>query len=130
MTLGISNRAAGRLVGCSHVAIGAAKRAGRIAVLADGWVLAEAVLDWNVARGAPRGGSHRTVTASRLLPPGSAGKEMNATSFPEAQRRKEYATARLRELQYEREAGATVRVEDAAREHGRQCAIIRTGFLA
>jgi hypothetical protein len=59
MKIGLSNRAAAKLAGCTHKAIGDAKEDGHLSALPDGSVTAEAVQEWMKNRRAPRGGYQR-----------------------------------------------------------------------
>lgn len=62
----LSNRAAAKLAGCSHVAIGKAIASGHLPTLPDGSVSPEAVQNWQESRRAPRGGNSRKVTTAKV----------------------------------------------------------------
>ncbi len=75
MAEGLSFRAAGRRVGCSHRAIAKAVQAGRITQHADGSLPPDGVDAWNRCRRTPRGGAHR----AKVSAPDIGGRIPNAT---------------------------------------------------
>jgi hypothetical protein len=62
MTYGLSNREAGRVAGCSHVAIAKAIKSGHLPTLPGGKIDPAALEKWREGRRAPRGGNSRQVT--------------------------------------------------------------------
>jgi hypothetical protein len=74
MAEGLSFRAAGRRVGCSHRAIAKAVQAGRITQHADGSLPPDGVDAWNRCRRTPRGGAHR----AKVCAPDIGGRIPNA----------------------------------------------------
>lgn len=147
MSQNLTNRQAARIAGCSHTAIADAKKSGHLPTLSDGNVTREAVEKWNTERRAPRGGKHRKL-ATQL-----AGKKLpvvlisNDADIPEkalaaltkegvfkdratAELYRDSYVARLRQIEYEREAGKVIEVEHVARIVGESLARVRTRLLA
>jgi hypothetical protein len=70
MSDGLSNRAAGKLAGCSHVAIAKAIEHGHLATLPDGKISPEALDKWNAGRRSARGGNSKPVTTQQVTKAG------------------------------------------------------------
>jgi hypothetical protein len=146
MPTGLSDRAAAKLAGCTHRAIGEAKKFGRLAKLADGSVSAEAVKKWNADRGPSRGGYKAPVSDAvskvqeisvRTGETSAAAVEriMAAAGIPlhdraEADRIKANYEALLRQLEYDTKSGLVVAVSEVAALVGAEYAQIRAKLLA
>lgn len=136
MALGLSNREAAKVAGCSHVAIGKAIRTGRLTPLADGSVDPDVLAAWNKQRGPHRGGNHRPVTAHPGETPAQAADRIIAESGvpthdrAEAERIIANYNALLRQLEYDTKSSVVAAVADIASMVGSEYAQVRTKLLA
>jgi hypothetical protein len=148
--LGLTNRQAAKLVGCTHKAIGDAKKTGHLISLSDGSVSPEAVKKWQASRRAPRGGYGDTVSsnppvklstsqvAALLMSDDEQAERALALLTAEgifetraaAELHRDSYIARMKQLQFEREAGQVVEVESVAKIVGESLARVRTRLLA
>lgn len=120
MALGLSDAAAGRLVGVSHVAIGKARKKGAIPTLSDGTIDPDRLAEWAEGRRTPRGGTARErlqVTAEVTAPiaaPAPVSTPVTASgAVPFACRRdaelaRDSWVAELRRIEFERESEKVV----------------------
>jgi geranylgeranyl pyrophosphate synthase len=153
---GLTDRAAAKLAGCSHVAIAKAKKRGRLLTLFDGSIDPDALQKWQRERRAPRGGNvsgnQRTVTTSKTVATDPVklaviAKERSGDPLCEeaislltdegvfanradAERHRDSYVARLRQLEYEEKAGKLLPA-DAVREAISVCCNkVKTRLLA
>ena len=159
-TASLSFRAAAQRIGCTHKAIGDAVEAGRIPLLPDGKVSAEAVDAWNAGRRAKRGGARRKQigapdsnrrkvstpkggAAAAGGPPAPAPAAINLAAFAQtlaaggmfadrasAELARDSYMARLRQLEFEERSGKLIEVDKVKAEIARACSAIRTRLLA
>lgn len=138
---GLSNREAARVAGVSHTAIAKAKKSGHLAVLANGNVSAEALDKWLSGRRAPRGNQVSRVAAGGTYSPVETDEQLECAiaaltaggtflDRAKAELHRDSYVARMRQLQFEREAGKVVEVEHVSRIVGESLARVRTRLLA
>lgn len=123
MASGLSFREFARRDGCDEKIVRRKVASGHLRTLPDG------TIDENLVGTAWRKGNADRVeqTARAALP--LASVEPGATKA-ESEARKEAALANLRELEYDRESGAVVAIEDVAKAVGEEYARVRSRLIA
>ncbi len=148
MKKGLSNRAAAKMVNCSHVAIGKAIATKMLSTLADGSICKADLLKWNEGRRPHRGGIRNQSPGKELPPQGLPCLEVDKNDpssiiaarivtkaakllpLAEAIQMKENYNALLKQLEYDKESGLVVMAEDVLKEVGEEYAKVRTRLLA
>ena len=140
MPIGLGDRAAAKIVGVSHTAIGKAKETGRLPTLSDGSVSREALDKWNSERPPSRGGTPTKVSTQVAILPGetaeqAAGRIAAANGIPdhdraEAERRKANFDALLKQLEYVIKAKSVLPWEVQVKAWGSRVAQLRTRALS
>jgi hypothetical protein len=140
VALGLSNREAAKLAGCSHVAIAKAVKTGRLAAQPDGLIDRDTLSAWNEQRAPRRGGNHKPVTTTVTTHPGEtpaqavdriiAESGIPTHDRPEAERIRANYDALLRQLEYDTKSGMVVAAAEVAAMVGAEYAQVRTKLLA